>query len=198
MDNGSQLIMAELITIIEQDDDAIVFGHSFNGYIAHQLACFLPQISYCVMIDSYNFFELGAYKGKHFFSNLLGNMYKQIIKNKDYIYPFWLLRNYYRNQTFVQSDAGIDFTKGVDSFLEHFKNKLAINNCIFFKASRSFFRYKEHGYSWEPYVKGQFYLKNIITDHKHIMDTINTAMAEYIYEKVSKNESGVTPAFNIT
>lgn len=189
IENGSQSIVCELTKIIERDDDAIVFGHSFNGYVAHQLACILPQISYCVMIDTYNFFELDKYNGKHFFSNLLGNMYKQVVLNKDYVYPFWLFRSFYKKKSFVKTEDYAEFKKGCDVFLENFHNRQAINNCIFFKASRSFFRYKEHGYSWKPYVKGQFYLKNLITDHKHIMQRLDTEIAACIYETVSHSKA---------
>jgi hypothetical protein len=167
---GPHIIMDQLVHIIKNDRDAVVLGHSCNGYIAHQLASVMPQISHCVIVDAFNEFKKEDYVRKNALISLAANLYRQVIKNRDPGYPLSLARHFLRNLRKPKIAYDLGVREGAESFYREVQNYPAMNDCIFFRATRSSMSNPEHGPNWRPYVKGVFHLIPVKADHVAIKE----------------------------
>ena len=165
IENGASLMMSQFAELFENEHEGIVLGHSFDGYIASQLASILPAINYCVLIDTANTFEAEKYINKHVVRSLFQNLYRQIAIRRDFGYPFSLVRHVVRNLRKPKKEYDHSVRTGAEFFFKNVTFSPIINNCIFFKATRSCMGNKEHGLNWKPYVAGDFDLIDIVADH---------------------------------
>src|SRR6201999_2931865 len=78
-----------------QTKDCVVVGYSLNGYIAYRLACMLPGISYCVIVDTTHPSLEQDYRSPNRPWSLFKNLWRQVVSNGDLYYPVSLLRHLY-------------------------------------------------------------------------------------------------------
>jgi acyl-coenzyme A synthetase/AMP-(fatty) acid ligase len=185
--NASQLMLDQLAEIIGKHPNSIVMGHSFDGYIAYQLACIVPQISYCVLIDTYNYNDYEKYQVKHGFKASVKSMLRHTFIYKDYTYPFHIAGIFYGRIKKKKHTYNENFLKGMDSFTANKTFGSTINNCIYFQASRSYPRTKDHGFGWKAYVGGDYHFFNIITDHNAILEKHASAISDHIGKITTKS-----------
>ncbi len=189
IDNASNRILQELESLIGKQENPIVVGYSISGYLAHQLACILPNIT-CTMIDTYNYFEIEKYNKKMDLKSKLQNLFWQIVQNKDFIYPWFLLQSKYK-RLFIKKRKVWDswtFLDSVNFLIKTLTNKRALNNCIYFQASRY---YQDYGMSWKAYIKGNFHYFSFKATHKtiikdHAIDISNCIIKTTISESIDK------------
>ncbi len=190
----NQVLTEQLVGIISRSTDAVVMGFSFNGYVAHQLACLLPQVSYCVLIDTLYYLKPGYFgirknKPKRSMPEMLMAIAREMINNKDY----GILRSIFKKKYerwlkgSLANKSSKPVLKGIESFTAAISYKYAINNCIYFQASRTAFKVKDHGHCWKQHISGRFYFKNLVAEHKNIIQKHALKMAAYIDEVISKN-----------
>jgi surfactin synthase thioesterase subunit len=185
---GAQLIMKQLAGILRNDKQAIVLGHSCNGYVAHQLAAILPQISHCVIVDAFNEFLHDEYVRKNPIRSLATNLYRQMIQNRDPGYLMSLARHFLRNlrKPKIAYDYGV--REGAECFYHTVRNSPCINDCIFFRATRSTMSNPRHGWNWRPYVGGKFHLLPIRADHVAIKEHRKEIAAHIVRIVLHKSE----------
>ena len=186
IENGAELMMAQCVELFAHEREGIVLGHSFDGYMASQLASVLPTVNYCVLIDTTNAFEAEKYVNKHVVKSLVQNLYRQIALRGDFGYPFSLVRHVVRNLKRPQKDYDRSVRLGADFFLKNVAFSPIINHCIFFKATRSCMANQEHGLNWRPYVSGNFHLINIVADHVTIKEQYDR-IAGHIVRIIKEN-----------
>ncbi len=173
--------MGDLIKKQSPDGGAIVLGLSFQGFIGQQLAAMYPQVQDCVLMDTYNYFEIMTYAEKRSKMASLGIVFKNATRAAD----LPLLGNYLGSRikkqltgTSVVPPAPTPFRpKGKHYFWHEYyakakaESKAVIpGNCIMFRATRTFETHPDHGYNWKKYTRGAFRLYNIKCGHTEILD----------------------------
>jgi acyl-coenzyme A synthetase/AMP-(fatty) acid ligase/acyl carrier protein len=185
----AEIVVNELADEIANYANSIVVGYSFNGYVAHQLACKVTQITHCVLIDTIDYFEYAKYVKLQNTITAIRSVFWHIFHNKDFGYPAYAVRRLLAKCLVKIKDTENDqqqsdlFIKQVNYFTSQLQYKSTFHNCIYFQATRN---YKNLGRSWQTKVGGDFYYKSLNCNHLEIITKAND-MADFIIEiKVSR------------
>lgn len=168
---SNRLIMQQMADIISNDENAVVLGHSFDGFMAHQLACRVQGISYCVMIDTHNYFEYDRYAVGGDKMKLLKIVMIQLFINREYGVLKILAKNL-RDKLMglfrktPKASVKTDSHKAINFMLEENDCKEGARNCIYFQASNTLS--VGEGRSWRPYISGDFHLFTLKGTHNNI------------------------------
>lgn len=187
--NFAKLLVAQLAVFIAPNKNSLIMGHSFNGYLAYQIGCIVPQISYCILIDTYNYFKHEKFPASYGFDKTAKTILTHIFKNKDYKFPLYLAKTLFYKLITKKEVTDNDFIKGIEYLKEKIKQNQLINNCIYFQASRSFPGIHNHGESWKPYVKGDFLLINLNANHLTILQEHSSTITTYIETIMQSNKN---------
>ncbi|MBC7552354.1 MAG: non-ribosomal peptide synthetase [Taibaiella sp.] len=177
--------LGELITKQNKNGGAILLGLSFHGFVAQQIAAMFPAVKDCILLDTYNYFEIQTYAQKR---NKLLTL-AIVLKNAARAYDRQLLANYLgprlsklinqaRPHTPLEQPSPYRQNKK-HSFWQQYYLKAAEEgkavlqaNCLFFRATRTFETHPTHGYNWKKHVNGQFNLFNVKCGHTLITGEI--------------------------
>lgn len=169
---GNRLIMQQMVDVISKDKNAVVIGYSFNGFIAHQLACRVQGISYCILVDTFNYFDYERYAIEKDRLKLLKVLMEKLFVNREYVVLKILMKTLYRKliglvRITLNTSVEADFIKAINFMLEECNSKEGARNCIYFQASDTL-RVGGEGKSWEPYISGDFHLFTLKGEHSDI------------------------------
>jgi acyl carrier protein len=177
-------VLDQMALHISKNDKSVVVGHSFHGYVAHQLACKVTQIAYCVMMDTYDYFDYQKYIQPVTLRSKISRHYWHFCKNKDFKYPLHrLIIRYYKYKTRnkpVDSERvrlSALHNQRINCFLDSVNQTSTINNCIYFQGSRT------HGnisQTWQRKVGGEFHFLSLICTHSNIVRKKAVAIADVI------------------
>ncbi len=168
---SNRLIIQQMTDIISNDKNAVVIGHSFDGFMAHQVACRAQGIGYCIMVDTHNYFEYDRYAIRGDKMKLLKVVMIQLFVNGQYgilTTLMKILRNKLINllrpspKTSVKSNSH----KAINFMLEENNCIKGARNCIYFQASNTL--KVGEGQSWKHYMSGDFHLFTLKGGHNDI------------------------------
>lgn len=162
------MLIDELCSIIGATDDSVVLGSSFNGYVAHQLACRLTQISCCILIDTYYYFDFK--KRKRGGTEMMQLIYRQTIREKDFGLLFYLARWMFKKPFMRRYVRNVfePFRLALNDFVAYTQLPAVHNNCIYVEASRSTIIFEHTGSNWSAHTNGDFHLLQLTGDHTSI------------------------------
>jgi len=180
-----QITLDQMMEVVDKEKQSVVLGFSFDGFIAHHLACLLPKISYCVLIDTFTYFDDGD---QVIDKSILGNLktiYRHMIIYKDFSFPLFIIKRYLEKKQEKKSSRSNNemrdlSQKGFNYLLENIKIKTSVNNCIYFQASRHQSQVANHGIGWKYYTGGTFYFFNLVADHKTILKKHTSTIVKHI------------------
>ncbi|MES2828462.1 MAG: AMP-binding protein [Bacteroidota bacterium] len=176
------LIMQQIENIISHHQEVILVGYSFSGYLAHQLAALHKQVTHCVLIDTYHYFEREKYKRKLDIVSRMKSLHWHVVKNRDILYPLFLLTekyNWIKEKKKVWKDE--QFFAGVESMLAELKEDKAEAICIFFQASR---RDKDYGRGWQSNFGREFNFESFNVTHHTIIQDCSNDMVKHMLGKI--------------
>ncbi|TSD65020.1 non-ribosomal peptide synthetase [Inquilinus sp. KBS0705] len=183
--NGSSIIMTAMIKIVGVQNGSIVMGHSFDGYMAQQLACVVPQITWCILIDTYNYFDMKKVYFKYTLKTFIKAMAWHIINAGDYGLPAVLLKaKLFKVKPKAPADNS--FIEGITYMLAQVKNYKTINNCLYVKAGRSHLWDKGDFFGWKNHIGGVFKACSLKTTHAEIISNEALAITRLINETIPK------------
>ena len=185
IERSYQIILDQMMEVVDKEKQSVVLGFSFDGFIAHHLACLLPKISYCVLIDTFTYFDDGE---QVIDKSILGNLktiYRHMIVYKDFSFPLFIIKRYFEKKqekktSRTNSELRDLSKKGFNYLLENIKIKTSVNNCIYFQASRHQSQLANHGIRWKYYTGGTFHFFNLIADHKTILKKHMSTIVKHI------------------
>lgn len=188
--NHPEIVLNKLADEIGKYANSIVVGYSFNGYVAHQLACKVTQVTHCVLIDTPDYFEhYNSVRPQNIIAKIT-SVFWHVFYNKDLEYPKYaaeiLLKKLLRvctekiKQTKKDRQKSDMFVKQINHFTSILQYKSTLHSCIYFQASRP---RQDVGRSWQTKVGGDFYFKSIACDHDAIITKAND-MVVFIIENL--------------
>ena len=168
--------MGSLLALQNNGKKAIVLGLSFHGFVAQQLTVFFPEIGDCIMLDTYNYFELDTYSQKEVSKakKLAANV-KNTVIGSDHRILIDFIKGRFKKKGIQKIDHS-PFRRNTKHLFWHdyYKKAVANNktviseNCLFFRATRTFAWHPTHGYNWRKYVNGKFKVVNVKCTHLEI------------------------------
>jgi|GEM_PF-1934410 len=190
------LVLTQLANEIGAHKESLVLGMSFSGFMAHQLACLLPQISYCILLDTYDYFEYEKYLQKTATRKaVIASLFWHVFKNGDWGYPIyfiqWRKNRKINKKNKIKNDIGRDgksnkiFIEKINYFVSSLQHQTTFNNCIYFQATR---HKKDIGRSWGLRIGRRFYYKGMFCAHSEIIKDKSEHMARFIIKKVQADK----------
>lgn len=188
---GNRLIMQQMVDVIVNDKNAVVIGYSFNGFIAHQLACRVQGISYCILVDTFNYFDYERYAIEKDRLKLLKVLMVKLFVNREYVVLKILLKTLCRKlislvRKTLNTSVEADFIKAINFMLEECNSKEGARNCLYFQASDTL-RVGGEGKSWEHYISGDFHLVTLKGEHNDIFIKHADEMAAIIRRLIAED-----------
>lgn len=189
-ENGVDKTIQNIISGIDRKKPGMVMGFSFNGYLAHYIASVLKNITHCIVIDTPNYFEYEKYK--NFNPAQLGiNLVKNLYRNKDLkLITYYVGRLFQKKEKPDENRLTLDknFIRAINTFTERLGYPSCLNNCIYFKASRTGILNNNHGKGWKGYTLKNFHLFEVIATHSTMLEERYEVMYEQILRLQSMTE----------
>jgi acyl carrier protein len=190
-------VINQLVHAIAKQDRCVVIGLSFSGFIAHQLACVLPNITCCVLLDTFDYFDYGKYTDQpQTIKNKLDSLCWHFFINGDFGYPMFVLKRRHeyrqlkklgliRKKNYKEREQSRLYVENINRFIARLQQQPTINNCLYFQASR----YKRNiGKSWKSKVGGKFYYEKLFCVHSDIIEKEASAIAKFIIKNAKLPE----------
>lgn len=182
--NHAEIVLNKLADEIANYANSIVVGFSFSGYLAHQLACRVTQITHCVLIDTPDYFEYyNSVRPRNIITKIT-SVFWHIFYNKDFGYPEYAARKFLEMCTAKHKHTEKDqqqsdlFIKQINHFTCLLQYRPTLHSCIYFQATRN---HKNVGRSWQTKVGGDFYYKSMPCTHLGIVAKADV-MVDFIME----------------
>jgi len=176
-EGGAQRVLDRMKEIIAVEKETVIAGYSFNGYIAHQLAGVIPQVSCCILFDTPDYFNFEPYRHR-ILSKVAVSILKTTFLEKDFRFPWFVLGIIARSlkRKIRKSDPDPSaleeskiFIDAINNYILHLNQKSVPSNCLFVKATRAFGWNYDHGYSWQDHFSGVFKMLVIRGDHGDVL-----------------------------
>jgi len=181
-----QTILEQLAQEIAAQPNSVVVGYSFNGYMAHQLSCIVPQIASCILIETYDYFDYHNYTRPKNKKTRIASLYWHLFKNLDFGYPKYCLKERSKSRKLKHNGSDINkprtlFIDKVNEFLSSLQYKTTLNSCIYFQGSRND---RDLGKSWRSKIGGEFHYQSMVCNHSDIIQKKAIPMARFIVKTI--------------
>ncbi len=182
--------LGSLVRKQENSQQAVLLGLSVQGLIAHELAKKVDGVRLCVMLDTYNYYEMNLYSGsRSSLTNWASIMGNSIVSLDPGIMRDFISKKFLGLKS-RQIEVSPSSAKPSVHLYHHFisassKDKTATHACLFIRATRSCPAYLRHGYNWRKYSSGRFKLVNVRSGHIELIEPAQSAViAEQIIKEV--------------
>ncbi len=184
--------MADEITLLSSTGGAYLLGFSFQGFLAHQVATSCNAVKACIMLDTYNYFELESYARKRSKIETLINVSRTAISAGDFELLFRFLKSRLLplkdEKQKINKEATLEKKSNLWQSYYHAAREKGNDriscDCIFFRATRTLSSHGTHGRNWKINTKGKFSYFNIHCKHIEIISKENSAKIVAILSKL--------------
>jgi acyl-coenzyme A synthetase/AMP-(fatty) acid ligase/acyl carrier protein len=164
--NAVNIILAKMVETLNKRNNPILIGHSFNGYIAFQLAALNDNIPLCILLDTPNYYRYADYLSKNKL-RIVYSILKKVLIEFSFDWTVHYVRQKLKKRNIHKSSISLDnrFVEIINIFLGQTHHSAISGNCFYIKATSAFIRNPYHGYDWKNHVKGKFFLSKFHCDH---------------------------------
>jgi len=172
-DHHSRLIIEKMKELLIDDHDVILFGYSFNGFIAHQLSAISDNILTTVMLDTPNYFEYDNYLISRQIKSINKIFFRDFKKNYIILLLGKIKRfvgSYLKHIILKKPEPNTLHRKCVNKVLNELSYKKSRSHCFFVKSNLTCFLIFSHGINWKKYFIGKFQIIELDVYHHQILE----------------------------
>lgn len=166
-------IADQLVEAVEHEE-CIVMGFSFQGYLAHHIATRSSRVAYCVLFDTYNYFDYSPYLNRNPFS-VGNNLLRLVLMDKYWRLVPLLIKGLYKkvllrlNRGTKPTTEDLHFIRAINIFTERHGYKATLNHCISINAAYTAIRNKAHGKGWARFTGKKFQMFTHPSTHNRLL-----------------------------